>query len=154
MKKSILISILLLSTINIFSQNDSLFLFNVQTIGADTTVSYFDELGLRTKPGQADIQIRFDSLNCKDLKFDAGFTLRLDNSAIYPSSSGEILLPQALDTTLLRAAPNSSQLLFSRYLINNERKWSFLLRYEWDRGWIVYTIYTGTCTRGRIWRLR
>lgn len=154
MKKVLIIICLAGITLIGSSQNDSLLIFNLRDYSPGDTIHFYDDAGLRTTRGRMDVQIRFDSLDCDDAYFDAGYTLEYDGAPAYPVSYGEISFPLQLDTAATRPAPNDGQLLFARYKTSVEYKWTFVLRYDWDRGQNVYTIMTGGCSRGRFWRLR
>lgn len=160
MKKLAFYLILGLISLSAFGQNDSTLIFDVsETVSGDSIQHYYDDVGVQTTRGELHVQFRFDSLDCdgSDLLFDAGTSFALDAPASYPVSYSELSFPLPLDTTSVRPSPNDTQLLFCRYPVDGVNLWNFMLKFDHDRGWIVYTLVntnpTG-CTKGRIWRLR
>ena len=159
MKKLIFFVLIGFATLTSYSQADSVLIFDISETVTDTVKHYYDVAGVNTPRGELDVQFRFDSLDCDGsaLLFDAGTAFTLDQPASYPVSYSELSFPLPLDTTSTRPAPNATQLLFSRYPVNDDHLWNFMLKFNHDRGWIVYTLVntdpTG-CTKGYIWRYR
>lgn len=159
MKKLIFFVIFGLITLLSYSQIDSVMIFDISETTIDTVQHYYDVAGLSTTRGALHMQFRFDSLDCDGsaLLFDAGTAFKENRPASYPVSYSELSFPLPLDTTSVRPAPNDNQLLFCRYPLNGDRPWNFMLKFNHDRGWIVYTLVntnpTG-CTKGYIWRYR
>lgn len=152
MKKFILLLATLISLSVSAQKPEKVLIFNAATMSSDT-VTKVKAIGRPTKSDTRTVQYIFEDMDCDDNFFDVALGQQIDAPS-YPATAGEISFPVALDTTATREAPNTDQLLFCRYPINGERVWNLLVNIPGDAYYLFETFSKGSCTTGKIYRVK
>lgn len=154
MKTRIILLLLCLAPLAMAQLPETELLFDMSAMsGAQTK---WDKVGRITKANALVIEIRFEDLNCRDAKFEAGSSMT-DFTANWPASFGGWDMPITLDTLATRTI--DGLLKFSAYEYHNPvsgqdyNVYSFLLKEpDWNSYYANFHCDPGSCTTGKIYK--
>jgi len=152
MKKYFLLLAALISLAASAQKPSKVLIFNVATMSADTATKV-KAIGKPAKTDTRTVQYIFEDMDCDDNFFDVAIG-QDPGAPSYPATSGEVSFPVALDSTATRDAPNAGQLLFCRYPLNGECTYNFSINIPGDAYYLFETFCKGSCTTGKIYRVR